>query len=853
MNQESTGWTELRVHGVSGTPPESELGHPAVWRVAGDALAGFYRRIWETRSGAADTDRFRREGYSWGALTSGDNRRALWLLLLPFMFVNLAFYMDPGHRVVKRALPDGRTASETRVVEHRALLQRLLALSLTGTYVLAATSASMDLVGWQCGKDDGNPACTGGGIWLSWLHYGWIDTTGSRLAVAALVPVALVLLLWWLANRSWDGLEASPVPQVEGRDPVVETLLEDRQLWNGSRPVRRLRALHVTAALGLTGVLLLTPLLPHGDFKKLVSDGGWGTWPGGVRDAVLVVLLTALAAAAAGMLVPRLFKRERPGPGDRTPAWDRVFAVLPWCALGLVVAAMGVAFLWDAADADTTRASAELPGQVGATRLLLAAQAALLLILLVSHLGTLWKARKQRAPQAPFGNPAFPRAAWHGLGTTGVALLAVLLATALAAGLTLRTAETLGAPAVAGQDKGGQRAMVVPTEYFWASVSALGFLAVALVVLGCAAWSLHRSARRYRKVVRTGYGEAAGDGTDATERRIKDIARNWARAQGYDSVGTAGLGVLLCVAGAIVVADMALDPTVGARLVSEGPGWLITVANLVLTGLVLVLLWAGRQAYRNPAFRRTVGILWDVGTFWPRATHPFAPPCYAERTVPDLLNRLEYLTGRPENSPGRVILSCHSQGTVIGAVVLMQADTAASTRTCFLTYGCPLTRLYVRFFPAYFNAYTVDRLGQILAHRGGELPGARDPGTAPRFAVDARWRNLYRLSDPIGSWVVGDPGQPTGVPPSLMDRQLRDPAAFPKPAGDSCYEKPKGHSDYFADPVFDLCVECCRGDGPAAPCDCHQAPVSDDGIRRAAVAGPPSADGGPDRSTLRPR
>jgi len=40
------GVTELRVHGVSGTPPESILGHPHVQQVAGDGTTGFYRRLW---------------------------------------------------------------------------------------------------------------------------------------------------------------------------------------------------------------------------------------------------------------------------------------------------------------------------------------------------------------------------------------------------------------------------------------------------------------------------------------------------------------------------------------------------------------------------------------------------------------------------------------------------------------------------------------------------------------------------------------------------------------------------------------------------------------------------------------
>src|SRR3954471_15312049 len=46
------GTTELRVHGVSGTPPEATLDHPHTERVAGDADAGFYRRGWGAAGGA---------------------------------------------------------------------------------------------------------------------------------------------------------------------------------------------------------------------------------------------------------------------------------------------------------------------------------------------------------------------------------------------------------------------------------------------------------------------------------------------------------------------------------------------------------------------------------------------------------------------------------------------------------------------------------------------------------------------------------------------------------------------------------------------------------------------------------
>ena len=37
------GVTELRVHGVGGTPPDATLGDLAPEQVMGDAIAGFYR------------------------------------------------------------------------------------------------------------------------------------------------------------------------------------------------------------------------------------------------------------------------------------------------------------------------------------------------------------------------------------------------------------------------------------------------------------------------------------------------------------------------------------------------------------------------------------------------------------------------------------------------------------------------------------------------------------------------------------------------------------------------------------------------------------------------------------------
>jgi hypothetical protein len=217
-----------------------------------------------------------------------------------------------------------------------------------------------------------------------------------------------------------------------------------------------------------------------------------------------------------------------------------------------------------------------------------------------------------------------------------------------------------------------------------------------------------------------------------------------------------------------------------ARAAEAGPGWLGTLAEIAqdlgswLLGIGVVLLVAmGRRAYRDAAVRRTVGVLWDVGTFWPRAAHPFAPPCYAERAVPDLSWRMGTWI---EATGGRLIVSGHSQGSVLAAAAVWQLDAATRGRIALLTHGSPLERLYGRWFPAYFGPRALAAL-----HR--DMP---------------RWRNLWRVTDPIGGPVrvaAGD-GRPVDgtalTDPLHYGRTLRRP--LPEPI--------LGHADYAEHPAF---------------------------------------------------
>src|SRR3954447_5182470 len=127
--------TELRVHGVSGTPAEEMLDRPLIVQVAGDGEAGFFRP--RTEYGATlGPGGARLEAYRWGNLTAGAAARAFWLLLLPFTLANVMVWLRPP------AVGTGR-----RVVHG---LCRIFALSISATFVLAAIGLSLDLVAWQC-------------------------------------------------------------------------------------------------------------------------------------------------------------------------------------------------------------------------------------------------------------------------------------------------------------------------------------------------------------------------------------------------------------------------------------------------------------------------------------------------------------------------------------------------------------------------------------------------------------------------------------------------------------------------------------------------------------------------------
>jgi hypothetical protein len=730
---------ELLVHGVGGATPQEMLCDPRTVPVTGDGTAAVYRRIDDTDAESRPED-YRdapvREAYVWSNLTSGNGARALWLLLLPFMVVNLAHWMRPA--------ADRRE----RTVRGYGLLVRLVALSLTVLLIAGACEVALDLVAWQCA---GSAGCSGTS-WLAFLSAdddGWWSQPGRRLALTAVVPAALNGLLWYLSNRTWSAYESQPPLEL----PVDESCPESGNqpalclpgFWYGRRIVARLRAAH-TAAGFLTIAAGVT-----------AATAGYDREAGGsaLLDALGWTLL-ALVVTGGCAVVYVVCHRGR----SETRADSRLdrftITALPGAALGVLVLAM----LYAGWSRPGWASHGRLPGDQTFS-VIAVGQGALIVAIAVCALLLYREAPTARTPLRGLAGPA-------------VAMLACGLGSVLAGGVAQRVADWLDGGATPGE--GGTIAPPVLLSWWATAIPVLLLMILLLaVVFALRAWRVRT--RLIPDVLDSYPGEPA----DAV--RTRRIAGTIARAGLTDStpwlVGPVALFTLLL--GGLAVAGAWVTNEVPGRAADDTPGIVDAAAQTAqalgswMMGFAVLMLvtWA-RRAYRSPSARRTIGILWDVGTFWPRAAHPFAPPCYAERAVPDLTWRMETWT---RTYGGRLVISGHSQGSVLAAAAVWQVDPRTRAQVALLTYGSPLERLYGRWFPAYFGPAQLRSLhGEVRC-----------------------WRNLWRCTDPIG----GPVRLPDGAGPEVDCGAFKDPLAYGRTAEHPLPAPILGHSEYQADPAFD--------------------------------------------------
>jgi hypothetical protein len=759
QHAESSGVTELRVHGVGGSSPEAILGDLAPEQVSGDAVAGFYRSSDHhasspDRDAHLDDDRHV-EVYSWGGLTSRSKVRVLWLVLLPFMFGNLAGWM---------------CSATTRNSTWRFRLHRLAAglgaLALTVNAAMVAVMISADVAAYQTAR----AGLARHQWWLAPLSWHFVTGHPARqVMIGVLVPVIFVLALVWLASRTWRYEAVRPPYRVQDRQreparnvtaAALEAGLADDEFWDGEASVKLVTWLHVAVVAGFLAIVLgVTTTSLAGTGSPHVLALGWiaiGLGAATVALGVAYVCLDALGTmtdalrgglrflpipAVVALVSAGVFAWWQPiGPAGRSAELPGMASVIDWTtlAIGVALALALISMLLG------------LPGSQGT----LTGGSWVTLMLAFSMLNTalfgaeIWVAHLV-GPVTSNAADALSRPQGkiyiHHVITSGVpllvwaAVLAILLFGLIEGVRWLRTRRL---PEATAQDYRDQAAdfrgsLTGPREHwYWSGLTPF-----------------------------PPPGDQSGDPGSS-----QDWEQKVARAQ---FLGRASHDVTWLLWG-IILAQLVMALCVW--LFHVQPPVAIRDTGILIGGLVLPALMAFLySAWSDPTKRRAIGVLWDVGTFWPRSYHPLSPPCYAERAVPELQRRMWWL----HDNDGRVMLAAHSQGAVLATAVLVQLGCRPEgDHPDLITFGSPVCKLYSWGFPAYI---------------GHELLEPLVPGGPARLND---WHNFYYPTDPVGGPVTGDLTSPGG---RLVDRGLLDPA--------ECYyiygqdpPSSKGHFGYWADP-----------------------------------------------------
>ena len=788
------GVTELRVHGVGGTPPDAVLGDLAPEQVSGDAIAGFYR---SSDHRASDADREARrdvdrhvEVYSWGGLTSRSKVRVLWLALLPFLLANLAGWMCS---VTTRE-------SRWRFRLHR-LAGGLSALALTVNAALIAVIISADVVAYQT---------TRAGLarhqwWLAPLGWHFIAGNPARqVMLGVLVPTLLVLALVWLASTTWRYEAVRPPHQIasERSRParrITAAALEDGlasdEFWDGESSVKLITWLHVAVVAGFLAIVLgvTTKALavagsPHVIALEWIAIGlGGATVALGVgyfcldaldalTDELRGRLPFLLAPGGAALTAAGIFAWIQPaGPAPRAAELPAMASVVGWTTLA-IVAVVAVALL---------SMLLGLPGSRGT----LIGGPWITLMLAFSMLNTLllgaeiWVAHlvgpvTSNAADAlgPQGKIYLPGVIASAVALVAWATMLAVLAFALVEGARwLGTRTLLGETAKDYRDHAAtfRNPLTAPRKYwYWSGLNPFS---------PCGDQSGDQSE------------DQSGDPGPGQDWEQKIARTQFLGGASHDATWLLWGIIIAQLAVAVCAWRLHLQVPVVIRNIG------VLIIGLVLPALMAFLY----SAWSDLAKRAAIGVLWDVGTFWPRSYHPLSPPCYTERAVPELQRRMWWL----HDNDGRVTVIAHSQGAVLATAALVQRGCRPKgDHPALVTFGSPVCKLYRWGFPGYFDGTLIEPL---------------EPGGRARVSD---WRNFYYPTDPIGGPVAADLARADG---SAVDQRLLDPA--------ECYyvygqppPSPQGHSGYWADPrVWTLINQIAAGgDGnnPVAPAPGRAAP-----------------------------
>lgn len=621
---------ELRIHGVSGTPPSRMLDAEVE---PDERFPGNGSTVWKPRGGDGSL-----LAYRWASKTSGTARSAMWLLLVPYMLVNVAGWALP---------PTGRPRHRAAVAATRVsgLLLTLVFSLVTavgvigvGAYRVLHVERGWD---WQLALTLGTVVAT---VVMGALWFSSSKATGARNDRDHLRLPHVAVAAWgvWATAVTVGGVTGDvprPIGSMWLLPAALALLLAAGSLWEGLESVTSLfGGVAIVGAAALT----VSAVLRYGAIEP-AAGVGVDAFGAPLRGAVIAYTATAILTVALA------WTRSHPDSG---PLVATLLA-----AAGSSGAAVGAGAVVAAAAMFGTPASATFGGFADGFLVGLTALVAFTGIHAWTHAEPAEEAKERLLlTLTSFRDDLRP-----------------LLVTipALSVGI--------GAVVIAG------RADVLT----WLAAAAAASMAVttagACVKMGLRWWAL--------------------------------------------------LGPALAGGGYALVLVTSFR-TVGVAVSLLAPFF------LVLTRIV--------GAIGDERRRRLLAIPWDIGSFFSRRFHPFAPPTYRDSVERELKTVVCKLRGDGDD----VIVSGHSQGSVVGAATLhgMRSDDLD-----LLTYGSPFGPLYMRFFPVSFPPDVVAAVG------------AR------------RWINLWRPTDPIGG----------PIPGGVDDRRVPD-------------TRLRGHAHYWAgdEPAF---------------------------------------------------
>lgn len=757
--------------------------------------------------------------------------RAAWLAVLPLGVANAAYW-------ARELVPD-RPGAGRRYGRGYAGV-RLFCLGLTLLLVTAVQTVALDLLATRCLEEPWR--CARLPAWLAGLgSFTWTQQLAVMslvpLAVLGLlqwVAAGASVRYEMPATGAADAPVARPTPGSTPAGPATAVLAQP-DLWSRWRLTRLMSQAHVTAGVSLVVLTLTTsriwvgpgcvdgPSGPHlSGCVRAAAEQPW--YAAGAVVAVALLAAAVIQVAAAHRWSPR--EADQPEAGLRDLALGFSRATL--AAAVLLHLAVGVTLWRDAVVPATPRVQGL--AFVPATLVLLLLGTALVALTWRQRVWLTWVsvaavaavvaavalAASEPGPwpaavgvlgiATAAGLPALGRRpgrlglrdvraeAWWG-GGPGVLLavalgLHLMLCTLLvvAAGDWLNGAAPAQCLVLADADVAGgtttcpAAALPLPRTYLAFAATTLlglGVSAVFLVVV-VARWAVR--ARKPEEVAQAlpVVRRPAGRLRELVSR--PEISTALARARDRaDLAQRAESGLGAVAAGMIAALSFTVLrlPESGWLSVTAGP-WLgpVTSVGVWLIGLAWTAAVARLLLSDSPQ-ARPGGLLWDLIGFLPRSAHPFGPPCYAERTVPEIVGRVDaWLTGAdlPAGSPlvarRRVVLSAHSMGAVLAVAALMTPPGRPRRRgrVALLTYGTQLRPYFGRFFPELFGAQVLGTDPCRHASFGERpwadrsIPPAAQADGAGRHAVEPRlvdllatepgeaptWTSLWRRTDPLG-------------------------------------------------------------------------------------------------------